>query len=154
MEKSPLKVNKEKEPRSLYDYQSQTEENKMENQNKKILIIDDDKYILCIFSRILQKQGYDVDTAETGQEALEKIGNQKYDLALIDVKLPDTEGPNLLARIHKIYPEMMKIVITGFPSLEDATKVMDQGATAYLVKPVKSEELVKIINEKMKQTTL
>ena len=147
-------MNKEKEPRSLYDYQSQTEENKMENQNKKILIIDDDKYILCIFSRILQKQGYDVDTAETGQEALEKIGNQKYDLALIDVKLPDTEGPNLLARINNIYPEMMKIVITGFPSLEDATKVMDQGATAYLVKPVKSEELVKIINEKMKQTTL
>lgn len=147
-------MNKEKEPRSLYDYQSQTEENKMENQNKKILIIDDDKYILCIFSRILQKQGYDVDTAETGQEALEKIGNQKYDLALIDVKLPDTEGPNLLARINNIYPEMMKIVITGFPSLEDATKVMDQGAIAYLVKPVKSEELVKIINEKMKQTTL
>ena len=143
-------MNKEKEPRSLYDYQSQTEENKMENQNKKILIIDDDKYILCIFSRILQKQGYDVDTAETGQEALEKIGNQKYDLALIDVKLPDTEGPNLLARINNIYPEMMKIVITGFPSLEDATKVMDQGAIAYLVKPVKSEELVKIINEKLK----
>ena len=154
MEKSPLKVSKEKEPRSLYDYQSQTEENKMENQNKKILIIDDDKYILCIFSRILQKHGYDVDTAETGQEALEKIGNQKYDLALIDVKLPDTEGPNLLARINNIYPEMMKIVITGFPSLEDATKVMDQGAIAYLVKPVKSEELVKIINEKMKQTIL
>ena len=147
-------MNKEKEPRSLYDYQSQTEENKMENQNKKILIIDDDKYILCIFSRILQKHGYDVDTAETGQEALEKIGNQKYDLALIDVKLPDTEGPNLLARINNIYPEMMKIVITGFPSLEDATKVMDQGATAYLVKPVKSEELVKIINEKMQQTIL
>lgn len=125
----------------------------MGKQNKKILIIDDDKYILCIFSRILQKHGYAVDTAETGQEALEKIDTQNYDLALIDVKLPDTEGPDLLARIHNINPEMMKIVITGFPSLEDATKVMNQGATAYLVKPIKSEELVNLINEKMKQTT-
>jgi DNA-binding NtrC family response regulator len=126
----------------------------MGKQNKKILIIDDDKYILCIFSRILQKHGYNVTTAETGEEALEKIDTQNYDLALIDVKLPDTEGPDLLARIHKINPEMMKIVITGFPSLEDATKVMDQGATAYLVKPVKSEELVNLINEKMNKTTL
>lgn len=122
----------------------------MGKQNKKILVIDDDKYILCIFSRILQKHGYIVDTAETGQEALEKIDTQNYNLALIDVKLPDTEGPDLLARIHSINPEMMKIVITGFPSLEDATKVMDQGATAYLVKPIKSEELVNLINEKMK----
>jgi DNA-binding NtrC family response regulator len=122
----------------------------MGEQKKNILIIDDDKYILHIFSRILQKQGYNVDTAETGQEALEQVDAEKYNLALIDVKLPDTNGTDLLAKIHTIQPEMMKIAITGFPSLEDATKVMDQGATAYLVKPVKSEELVKMIAEKLK----
>lgn len=119
-------------------------------EKKNILIIDDDKYILNIFSRILQKQGYNVDIAETGQEALEKIDTKEYNLALIDVKLPDTNGTDLLAKIHTIKPEMMKIAITGFPSLEDANKVMDQGATAYLVKPVKSEELVKIIAQKLK----
>jgi DNA-binding NtrC family response regulator len=122
----------------------------MEKEKKSILIVDDDKYILNIFSRILQKQGYDVDTAETGQEALEKLDTKEYNLALIDVKLPDTNGTDLLAKIHTIKPEIIKIAITGFPSLEDATKVMDQGATAYLVKPVKSEELVKIIAEKLK----
>jgi DNA-binding NtrC family response regulator len=122
----------------------------MEKQNKSVLIVDDDKYILNIFSRILQKQGYTVDTVETGQEALEKLDTEKYNLALIDVKLPDTNGTDLLAKIHTIKPEMIKIAITGFPSLEDATKVMDQGAAAYLVKPVKSEELVKIIAEKLK----
>lgn len=122
----------------------------MEKHKKNILIVDDDKYILNIFSRILQKQGYNVDTVETGQEALEKVDTQEYNLALIDVKLPDTNGTDLLAKIHTTKPEMIKIVITGFPSLEDATKVMDQGATAYLVKPVKSEELVKIIAEKLK----
>lgn len=122
----------------------------MEKHKKNILIVDDDKYILNIFSRILQKQGYNVDTVETGQEAIEKLDTQEYNLALIDVKLPDTNGTDLLAKIHTTKPEMIKIVITGFPSLEDATKVMDQGATAYLVKPVKSEELVKIIAEKLK----
>jgi len=127
----------------------------VEKQKKSILIIDDDKSILNIFTRILQKQGYHTDTAETGQEALEKLEANSYDLALIDVKLPDTNGTDLLARINQTHPNMIKIAITGFPSLEDASKVIDRGAAAYLVKPVKSEELVSIIAEKLKkqQTT-
>jgi len=123
----------------------------MEKQKKSILIIDDDKSILNIFTRILQKQGYHTDTAETGQEALEKLQANTYNLALIDVKLPDTNGTDLLARINQTHPNMIKIAITGFPSLEDATKVIDRGAAAYLVKPVKSEELVSIIAEKLKK---
>ena len=125
----------------------------MEKQKKSILIVDDDKYILHIFSRILQKQKYCVETAETGQEALEKLDNNNFDLALIDVKLPDTNGTDLLAKMHTLNPSMLKIAITGFPSIEDATKVMDQGATAYLVKPVKSEELVRLIAEKLEATS-
>ena len=123
----------------------------MEKQRKSILIIDDDKSILNIFTRILEKQGYTTDTAETGQEALEKIETRSYDLALVDIKLPDTNGTDLLARINQTRPNMVKIAITGFPSLEDASKVLDRGAAAYLVKPVKSEELVSIIAEKLKK---
>jgi len=122
----------------------------MDKQSRKILVIDDDKSILNIFTRILQKQGYSIDTAETGQEALEKLLTRKYDLALIDIKLPDTNGSDLLAKMHITHPNMIKIAITGFPSLEDATKVIDRGAAAYLVKPVKSEELINIIAEKLK----
>ena len=123
----------------------------MEKQRKSILIIDDDKSILNIFTRILEKQGYTTDTAETGQEALEKIETRSYDLALIDIKLPDTNGTDLLARINQTRPNMVKIAITGFPSLEDASKVLDRGAAAYLVKPVKSEELISIIAQKLKK---
>jgi len=123
----------------------------LKTQKKSILIIDDDKSILNIFTRILQKQGYNTDTAETGQEAMEKLQNQRYDLALIDMKLPDTNGADLLAKMHTEQPDTILIAITGFPSLEDATKVIDRGATAYLVKPVKSEELVRIIAEKLKK---
>lgn len=123
----------------------------MEKPKKNILIIDDDKYIQQVFTRILRKQGYLIDSAETGQEAMEKLRNQKYDLALIDVKLPDTNGTDLISKMHAMHPDMIKIAITGFPSLEDATKVIDRGASAYLVKPVKSEELIRIINEKLNQ---
>lgn len=122
----------------------------MEKEKKTILIIDDDKSTLRVYARILQKEGYKTDTAETGQEAVEKINNQSYDLALVDMKLPDMNGTDLLPRLHAAYPNMIKIVITGFPTVEDGTKSLDRGAEAYLVKPVRTEELLNIIKEKLK----
>ena len=120
-------------------------------KKKTIIIIDDDKFILNVFSRILQKQGYNVDVVETGQETLEKMNEKKYDLALIDVNLPDINGIDLVSKLNSINPDLIKIVITGFPSIEDATSAMDQGVIAYLVKPVKSEELIELIAKKLKK---
>ena len=120
-------------------------------KKKTIIIVDDDKFILNVFSRILQKQGYNVDVVETGQETLEKINEKKYDLALIDVNLPDINGIDLVSKLNSINPDLIKIVITGFPSIEDATSAMDQGVIAYLVKPVKSEELIELIAKKLKK---
>jgi DNA-binding NtrC family response regulator len=122
----------------------------MEKQKKNILIIDDDQSILHVFTRILQKQGYNTVTAETGQEAMEKLQERKCDLALVDMKLPDTNGTDLLARLHASRPETVLIAITGFASLEDASRVIDRGGAAYLVKPVKSEDLIRIIADKLK----
>ena len=76
----------------------------MEHSKKKILIIDDDKSILRTFSRILQKNGYEIDVAETGKEAMEKSTNRLYDLTLIDIRLPDIEGTELLAKMQKMRP--------------------------------------------------
>ena len=123
----------------------------MEKKKNRLLIIDDDKSILRLFTRILQKEEYEADTAETGEEAIEKIKNHTYDLALIDVKLPDIDGIELSRRITSTNPNIIKIVITGFASIENGVKALDSGADAYLVKPVKPEELVKIINEKLKR---
>ena len=120
-------------------------------KKKTIIIVDDDKFILNVFSRILQKQGYNVDVVETGQETLEKMNEKKYDLALIDVNLPDINGIDLVSKLNSINPDLIKIVITGFPSIEDATNAMDQGVIAYLVKPVKSEELIELIAKKLKK---
>jgi two-component system response regulator HydG len=117
---------------------------------KTILIVDDDKSILRTFARILQKNGYEIDAVETGKEALEKADTKKYDLALLDIRLPDMDGTELLAKMKKQLQTTIKIMITGFPSLETGVKALDEGADAYLVKPVKPEELLMLIEEKMK----
>jgi DNA-binding response OmpR family regulator len=116
----------------------------------RILVIDDDKSILRTFTRILQKNGYEIDVAETGKEAIEKSKKGGYDLALIDIRLPDMDGTDVLVKMQKTMRDAVKIMITGFPSLETGVKALDEGADAYLVKPVKSEELLALIEEKLK----
>jgi two-component system, NtrC family, response regulator HydG len=117
---------------------------------KTILVVDDDKSILRTFTRILQKSGYDIDTAETGKEAMEKTESRHYDLALVDIRLPDMDGTELLAKLKKPLQQTVKIMITGFPSLETGVKALDEGADAYLVKPVKPQELLVLLAEKLK----
>jgi DNA-binding response OmpR family regulator len=117
---------------------------------KIILVVDDDKSILRTFTRILQKNGYEIDVAETGKEAIEKADSRRYDLALVDIRLPDMDGTDLLAKIKKQLQNTIKIMITGFPSLESGVKALDEGADAYLVKPVNPEELLMLIEEKLK----
>ena len=119
-------------------------------KTRMILLVDDDKSILRTFTRILQKNGYKIDTAETGKEAIEKANKNQYDLALVDIRLPDMDGTDLLAKIKKQLKNTIKIMITGFPSLESGVKALDEGADAYLVKPVKPEELLMLIREKLK----
>jgi len=117
---------------------------------RTILLVDDDKSILRTFTRILQKKGYKVDSSETGKEAIKKVESRHYDLALVDIRLPDMNGTDLLAKMKKPLQNTIKIVITGFPSLETGVKALDEGADAYLVKPVKPEDLLMFIEEKLK----
>jgi DNA-binding response OmpR family regulator len=122
----------------------------MAETKKTILVVDDDKSILRTFTRILEKSGYNIDVAETGKEAMEKAENHHYDLALVDIRLPDMDGTDLLAKLKKQLQNTVKIMITGFPSLETGVKALDEGADAYLVKPVKPQELLALLDEKMK----
>ncbi len=123
----------------------------MKEETKTVLVVDDDKSILRTFTRILQRAGYHVEVAETGKEAVEKVSANSYDVALIDVRLPDMDGTDLLPTMQKNIPNAAKIVITGFPSMENGVKALDEGADAYLVKPLKPEELIAIIEEKLKE---
>lgn len=116
---------------------------------KSILIVDDDRGILKSFRELLEPKGYNVDTAETGREALEKCRVHPYNLAVIDVKLSDTEGTELLARVHELLPRSRKIIMTGYPSLENAVDSVNSQADAYVIKPVNPETFLGVVAENM-----
>ena len=118
---------------------------------KSILIVDDDKAILRSLRKILEAKGYDVDTAKTGREALERSEAGFFNLALLDIKLPDMEGTELLTEMHRETPRMMKIMITGHPSLENAVEALNLGADAYIMKPVDPDELLEAVEEKLRE---
>jgi DNA-binding NtrC family response regulator len=121
----------------------------MGEKKKSILVVDDDKAILKYAKGILQLEGYDVDVAETGFDAMEKSSTRFYNLALLDIMLPDIEGTQLLTKMHRTTPKMMKIMVTGFPSFDNAVEALNMGADAYLLKPVELEELLSVVKEKL-----
>ena len=109
---------------------------------KRILVIDDDQSILSLFTLILQRKGHMADTAKTGFEALERISRKLYNIALIDVVLPDMSGLDLLDNIPS---ETRKIVITGVLTEDSRVRARLKGADDYLLKPVKPEKLLELI---------
>ncbi len=114
-------------------------------ERAKILIVDDDESIRKAISTILEEKGYTVDTAENGREAIEKTHGGFYNLALIDIRLPDMEGTELLTRMKDTTPRMVKIIVTGFPSLQNAMEAVNRCADAYVIKPVKIDDLLETI---------
>ena len=115
----------------------------------RLLIVDDDEDILRNLERILRLEGYETDTARTGLEAIEKTRRNFYNLVLLDIKLPDMEGTELLRKMHETFPKMIKIMVTGYPDLENAIKSLNYGADAYLVKPVSVQELLDVVKQKL-----
>jgi DNA-binding response OmpR family regulator len=121
-------------------------------ENKpRILIVEDDKNIRETIKNILQQSGYQTDMAETGREAEQKAKNKFYNLALLDIKLPDMDGTQLLSKLQENTPKMVKIMVTGYPSLENAVEALNQGADAYVTKPVKPAKLLALIKEKLEE---
>ena len=116
---------------------------------KFILLVDDDKGILKSFSAILELKGYRVSTAENGQEAIEKYQANYYNLALIDIKLPDLEGTELIKQFNLINPGTKKIMVTGYATLENAIKSLNWGADGYLQKPVPPTKLLSFVADKL-----
>jgi len=113
----------------------------------RILIVDDDENIRKILSMILRQSGYIVDTAASGEEAISKSDANFYNLALIDVRLPDIEGTKLLTLIKETTPRMMKVILTGFPLLDNALQAINRGVDGYLTKPVNTTQLLKTVSQ-------
>ena len=113
--------------------------------------MDDDKIILRSLQKALEMEKYSVDTAETGQQAIEKLKDQSFNLTLLDIKLPDMEGTELIKEIDKIRPEVKKIMITGFPTIENTRESLNAGADAFLVKPISPQQVLEVVRKKVKE---
>lgn len=120
-------------------------------RNARILVIDDEDSIRKVLQTILEDQGYIVDTAKSGQEAMIKSDNGFFNLALIDIRLPDMQGTELLTRFKQTTPKMAKIIVTGYPSLQNAIEAVNKGADAYILKPFKVEKVLQTIKECLKR---
>ncbi len=118
-------------------------------RNAKILVVDDDENIRKTIKTILEDEGYIVDIAATGNEAIEKTEKTAFNLALLDIRLPDMEGVELLKRMKEAVPRTRKIMVTGYPSMQNAIAALNKNADAYLVKPVNVEKLLNTVKEQL-----
>jgi len=123
----------------------------MDKAKQSVLLIDDNESIRKALSRTLGNAGFIVDTAQDGREALEKCRLRLYHLALVDIRLPDIEGIKLLRMLREQIPGIKEIIITGYPSVENAIQAVNDGADAYFVKPFNPSDLLAEIGEKLKQ---
>jgi DNA-binding NtrC family response regulator len=98
---------------------------------------------------ILEDEGYIVDVAATGTEAIKKTEETIYNVALLDIRLPDMEGVELLKLMKDAVPRTRKIMVTGYPSMQNAVAALNRNADVYLIKPVDIEKLLNTVKEQL-----
>lgn len=116
-----------------------------------ILIVDDDPSIRKVLAAILEEKGYTVDTAETAKKAIQKSKTNFYNLALLDIRLPDMEGTELLTQMKQTTPPMIKIMVTGYPSIQNAVEALNRGANAFIIKPLNIDHALAVIEKLLEQ---
>lgn len=113
----------------------------------RLLVADDEPELLRAIARVLKHCGYQVDTAEDGDEAVKAIEANSYDAILSDISMPGMNGIELLRTIHDKDEEVPVILITGAPAVETAVQALEHGAYKYLLKPVANERLEEVVNK-------
>jgi len=114
----------------------------MEKPNATILVIDDEKIIHESCGRILQEKGYVVETAMSGQEALEKLKGKRYDLVLSDIKMPGESGIDLIRSVKSKYPDTAVVMVTVIDDQETAKTVLKMGIYGYIIKPFDENQIL------------
>ena len=110
-----------------------------------VLVVDDDNHMRIALKESLIQAGYNVSIAEDGAQALSEIERRMYDLVITDVKMPHVSGIDLLKRIKESAPFMPVILITGYGTIQDAVKVIKEGAYDYIQKPFNTDTLYGIV---------
>jgi len=115
--------------------------------NNTILVVDDEKIICKNCEKILSAEGYTVFSVQSGIDCLNMLHKQFFNLIILDLKLPDTDGLELLEKVKKFSPQTVIVIITGFPTLESSIKAMRLGTLDYITKPFTPDELLTSVDD-------
>lgn len=115
--------------------------------SERILVVDDEEEVLGLFSHFLERDGYEVETADSASNAMSLVEANPFRAAFLDLNLPDYNGIELLRNIKKADPDTVGIVVTGYGSIETAVEAMSCGAYHYLTKPVKINEVRSLLTK-------
>ena len=107
----------------------------------RVLVVDDEAVVRAGMARVLERQGLDVEVAASGAEALERMAEQSFTVVFLDIKMPGMDGVEVLRYIRSHHPRTLVIMITGYPTMENAIECLKLGAVDYLVKPFRADEL-------------
>ena len=113
----------------------------------KILVLDDDPVVTLSCKRILGAEGFSIITTDKGEDAIKKISNEEFDLLISDVRLPDTNGISVLRESKIIQPKLDVVIITGYPTLEDAKESVKLGAFEFIEKPFTPDFMLNVANK-------
>ena len=113
----------------------------------RVLVIDDESVICDACELVLSEKGHTVTLRNNGKAGLEAINEGTYDILLLDMKLPDMDGMDILKVVRKEKPQLCTIVMTGYSSISNAVDAMRKGADNYLAKPFTEDELLQAIEE-------
>jgi DNA-binding NtrC family response regulator len=117
----------------------------------RILVVDDDVGIRKTLSKVLEKEGYLVEAVENGKQAIKASSGRFFNVTVVDIRLPDMEGTELLDKLKETEPRMVKIVVTGYPSLKNAIEAVNKGIDGYVLKPFDVSELLAMIRKHLKK---
>ncbi len=120
----------------------------------RILIAEDEKPQRELLEGFLKKEGFEVEAVSNGREALVKLKDQMFDIAVLDYKMPDLDGFHTLKEIRKLYPDLPVVMMTAYGTVETAVASMKEGALDYLTKPIDLEELLLKFQKVLERSTL
>jgi len=119
----------------------------MDDSKKRILIIEDDEEMRSLLKDVIEEEGYEAESVEKGTYAFRKVMTKSFAVIITDVRMPGFSGLDILPGLRKLQPETPIIVITAFGSEEVHRKALERGASAYLEKPIRMEELRTLIHD-------
>lgn len=118
----------------------------MATDRQRILVVDDEKNIRLTLSHMLEMEGYAVETAVNGEDALQRLQEESFDLMLLDLKMPGIAGTEVLAQVNERYPQIKVIMVTAHGTVDNAVEAMKVGAVDFIQKPFAPQEIRELVS--------